>query len=522
MWLSRALTISLGLVLMPVLFHHFPSDGLGAWLLLAQAGGIVSFLDFGITSVLTRRLAFASVAREGDAPGECQMRLAELIAAAKLLYRFAAALAFAVSLGVGWWFLARIGLRHEVLGQARTAWAILCVGYAVGLSGGLWSASVWGLGHMTSASVVTTVCGLATLAAQVASVLLGGGMVTLALVALAGSLTQRWALFQVLRRREPALLMARGQPRRAVMAELVTPSLKYWVTEIGAVLLLRTDQLFIAGLHETWRIPAYYAAYSLVYNMAMVAMAVGDVSFVQISRLWRDGAIPAAHALVLRNTRVALALVLSGAATMAVIGESAITVWLGAGHFIGAPVLLTFCLMLVLFVQQSLMFGFARATEHEAFAGCYLTAGVLNIGLTWALASWFGLPGVALATLVAQALTTTWFVPASALRRLRIAWRDYAVQVQLPAVSVGGLTYLVVWCATYRISPDWAMQRLTAGAGAGIFAMCAGFWILIFDATTRTQVRGGAVRVTRRLRAYLPRRHTAERGTRAEVHSTND
>ena len=67
--MSRVLTISLNLLLMPVLFNHFPSDKLGTWLLLGQVGAIVCFLDFGITNVLTRRVAFASVTRAGDGPG---------------------------------------------------------------------------------------------------------------------------------------------------------------------------------------------------------------------------------------------------------------------------------------------------------------------------------------------------------------------------------------------------------------------------------------------------------------------
>ena len=488
MWLSRVLTMSLSLLLMPILFRNFESQSLGTWLLLGQVGAIVSFLDFGITNVLTRRVAFAGVAQPGDGDSSRLTRLAELLAAARVLYRVAATVGFVVPVCAGWFLLADIGLDDALLQQARVAWTILCAGYAVALSGGLWSASIWGLGHMTAASVVSTICGIAALASQVAAVLLGGRMATLAVIVLVSSLVQRWLTLRVLRKREPSLAVIRAKARWSIIVELVAPSLKYWFTEIGAVMLLRTDQLFIAGFHETARIPTYYAAYSLVYNMAMVAMAVGEVSFVHVSRLWRQGAIATAKALVVRNTRIALALMLSGAATMAVIGDAVIAVWLGSGHFVGYPILLTFCGMLVLFVQQSLMFGFSRATEYEAFATCYLVAGLLNIALTWILADWFGLPGIALATLVAQLVTTNWFVPRTALRRLQIPWTDYVRDVALPAAGVASLAYLAAWCATHAFTLLSPLQRVAVGGTAACMAMSAGFWVLVFGATTRLHI----------------------------------
>jgi len=36
-WLSRGITILLGLILLPVLFRHLPREELGVWLLLGQS-----------------------------------------------------------------------------------------------------------------------------------------------------------------------------------------------------------------------------------------------------------------------------------------------------------------------------------------------------------------------------------------------------------------------------------------------------------------------------------------------------
>lgn len=500
MWASRSASIVANLVLLPVLFHHLSGDALGTWLLLGQAAAFMGFMDFGISNVLVRRIAFASVPQTGDGPGTRDARLAELVATAKPLYCFATALAFAVGLCGGWAFLGRVSLSDGMLASARVAWAVLCVGQAVSLSGGLWSAALVGLGSVSAAAVLASLSGLLTLTALAITVLSGGGIESLAVVVLIGNVVQRWATLRVLGRREPLLLALRGRWDRSMLGALLVPALKYWLTEIGAVLLLRTDQFFIAGFQNPAQIPSYYAGYTLMYNIAVVSMAAGDASFVYVSRLWGEGRLGEARALVVRSARIGLALILTGAAVMASIGDAVIAVWLGPGHFVGRPVFLTFCVMVALFVQQSLMFGFSRATEHEVYAPCYLAAGALNIVITWVLVGPLGLLGVALGTLSAQMLTTNWYVPVVGLRRLRIAWRSYAAQVLLPAGGAAGLTYGAVWWATHGIAGGRSVERVLVGSMVGAVAMGAGFWALIFDAEMRDQVGRRMALLVRRLR----------------------
>ena len=497
MWASRAAGVIANLLLLPVLFRHLPGDALGTWLLLGQAGALLGFLDFGMSNVLMRRVAFTSVPQGSEDPAARAQRLVALMAPAKLLYRGAAVIAVALGLGAGWVFLGRVGLSAELRGAARVAWTLLCLSQAVNLSGGLWSAALAGLGHVAASAAVGSVNGLLTLTALAITALAGGGIQSLALVALAGSLVQRWATLQLVLRKEPSLRALPCRWDRSAADALLVPALKYWVTELGAVLLLRTDQFFIAGFRSPAQIPTYYAGYTLIYNMAMVAMAVGDASVVYVSRLWSEGRADAARILVLRGLRTGLALILSGAAVMFWIGDAVLGVWLGPGHFVGWPVFLTFCAMLALFVQQSLLFGFSRATEHEVYAPCYLAAGALNVLITWALIGPLGLLGVALGTLFAQMLTTNWFVPVTALRRLGIAGDAYLKQAVAPAAAAAVLTCAAVWAATHGIASGHLLVRVATGSAAGAAAMAVGFWAVILDAEMRGQVLR-RVRITAR------------------------
>ena len=78
-WFSRAVSILLGLFLMPVLFRHLGREELGVWLLLGQSWAILGILDLGLSATLTRRIAFAvgkRMATSADASNDqdaCEM-----------------------------------------------------------------------------------------------------------------------------------------------------------------------------------------------------------------------------------------------------------------------------------------------------------------------------------------------------------------------------------------------------------------------------------------------------------------
>lgn len=484
-WLSRVVTIALNLFLLPVMFHHLSKSELGTWLLLLQAGTIVQFMDFGLTNIMNRRIAIAS----GSAAPGSSASVDDLMASGRLLFRVAAVAVFLLTAAGGWALMPRLALDPGTLLAARLAWLVLCVGYGVNLASNTWSAAVQGLGYIAAASVVVTTVGACTAVGQLVAVTAGGGIVGLSVAALFGSLAQRWVLWRLLRERRPDLLEGRRSARRDVSVALLRPALAYWLTEIGAVLLLRTDQFFIAGFQDPSRIPAYYAAYSLVFNLAGVALAVGDAACVFLSRTWREDDPRASHPLVLRNARIGLALMGGGVAVMAAVGEAVIDLWLGPGHFVGRPVLLVFCAMLTLYVQQSLLLNFSRATENESYAVCYLVAGALNVAITYLLAEPMGLLGIALGTLVAQILSTNWFVPRSALRRLGIAWSAYARDVALPAAGVFGATFLCALLATSAVAPGTALAQVLAGCAAGGTGMAVSFWFLVLDRDMRLRVR---------------------------------
>jgi O-antigen/teichoic acid export membrane protein len=94
------------------------------------------------------------------------------------------------------------------------------------------------------------------LLAQIAAVLLGGGLITLAAIAAFGALGSRFAVLAFMRRKEPGLFTVQGRWDRALFHDMLRPALKAWATGLGAFLILRTDQYFIAYYKGADNIPS--------------------------------------------------------------------------------------------------------------------------------------------------------------------------------------------------------------------------------------------------------------------------
>ena len=488
---SRFITAGLGLVLMPVLFRHLGQEDLGLWFLLAQSGTFLGLMDFGAGPTLTRRIALVK-GRSGGDPSvalnhETRTEIADLIATGRVVYRVLAALVFALSWSLGLFFLRSLPLHQATSRAVWVAWTIICISYSVNTWAGVWSCLLSGIGYVGWDALIGTAVTALTLIGQIVAVLCGGGLIALAAVSTAGGLLSRYGTLLFVRRRNPELFEITGSPRRRHIRELAALSVRVWLTSLGAFLVLKTDQYFIAYFRGAADIPAYQAAYQLVANVYVLAISFAGSSSVFVSQLWQAGEIGYVQEIVRRNVRIGLGIMVSGVAVLGSCGKEIVQLWLGPGHFVGYPVLLVFCVMLTLEAQHVILAASSRATEDEPFAACALAAGLLNLVFTWVLVQRIGLLGVALGTCLAQLFTSNWFAVMKGLRRLRLDFAGYAREVSHVAYLAVPVTVLS-WGIARAVAPvgpigSVAASSLVAGVGFTVF-----LWVAVLEKPQRARV----------------------------------
>jgi len=462
---------------MPVLFRTLPKEELGAWLLLGQSWAILGVLDFGFGVTLTRRIAFAK-GKSGSDPKEAlseatRTEIADLVATGLRIYRLLAIIAFFIAFGLGFLYLRSLTLEAVSLGSVWTAWGILCLSQALTVWATPWTCLLQGVGYVGWDAILASFVNTLTLTGQIIVALLDGGMVGLAIVAACGALLQRIVILGFARRKRSELFRFHGRWQGNTFREMVPLAGRAWLTAIGMILVLNTDQFFIAKLQGAEKLPAYRAAYIILLNFNMLAVAMSAASSVFIAHLWQTGNIAEIQRIVNRNLRFGLFIMAAGGGCILGLGDAFFNLWLGPGNFVGYPILVVFSLLLLFEAQCYITTTASRATEDEAFAGWAVGAGLLKLVLSLCLGRSFGLLGIATATLVAQLVTNHWFMLFRGLRRLRIRFRVYTLNVLLPVSGLLFSTTLLVWLLRSVIANDPPWRVVLAGLFTSVLLFSA-------------------------------------------------
>ena len=484
-WFSRVVTIVLSLVVMPVLFHHLAKEELGVWLLLAQTSALLFALDFGLSATLMRRIALAK-GKSGSDPSaplneETLREIADLVESGRRLFLGLAITTFLISSVSGFVYLQWLHLTTLSLPVVWTAWGVLCLSQSFGVWAQVWNCLLAGVGYVGWDAVLGSLVTTVTLLVQIAALFLGGGLVALATAAAIGLFAQRFLLLGFARSRRPELFQIRGKFDVRAVRSMISPSLRSWVTGIGILMVLNTDQFFIASLSGAAQIPAYRAAYLVLYNLNIMSVTVAGASAVFISHLWQAGQIAEVHRIVVRNLRFGLGIMAAGGACILVLGPRLFDVWLGAGNFIGHPILIIFFVLLFLEAHCFVITLGSRATEDEAFAPWALGAGVLKLTLSAVLGARYGLVGIASSALIAQLFTNHWYMVYRGLKRLQISLESHLMNVVLPVAGLFVVVAIAVWLplAGNLFANGWPTV-LASSAIAGII-LAAFIWLFVLE-----------------------------------------
>ena len=453
-WIGRCVGIISSLLLTPILFRYMGKEELGLWYLLGNSQAFLGLLGMGIVPTLTRRIAFArgksGVNLDAEMTLESKQEIGDWVVTGRIILQWLAIAVFFIAWLSGYGLIRELKLEQVSPNTVFWAWTLMCVGYSIGVWQSYLGCWLQGIGYIGWDSLIGTILTILTIATNIIAVLMGGGLLTLAIISVVSGLIQRFVFIGFIRWRKPDLLKVKGRWKSEYARSLIKPALLCWVTDLGAFLILRTDAYFISLLKGVDNLPQYQASYSLVSNLYVISISMASASAVFVSQAWQAGNLALVQQLTLRNARIGLSLMAVGAGFVMSIGQDLISIWLGNGNFIGYNVLLVFCVMITLETQHVILVLSSRATEDEMYAVSALSSGILNLIFTWFLIKPLGLLGVAMGTMLAQILTNNWYAVYRPMVRLKLNFKDYLSQV------VSWWAFLVV--TSYSLS--WMSKQI--------------------------------------------------------------
>jgi O-antigen/teichoic acid export membrane protein len=471
-YLRMMISMVIVFMLTPYIISKLGIEVYGLWAIALSIAGLAGLMDFGFATAAVKYVAESVGANDRIRRNSIISTLFyAYIAIALLALTLVALLSFA---GTGWMPFAKVtGNVAEV--DFTTVLIILGMGVALSLPASVFKAAVIGCGRMDIANLV-----------ELAVVLLNAGLIVLLLESGYGIQGLAWAaafnlsatailLIPVAYRLLPEFSISISLISTPMLRELLSFSCYAFIANIAVLAILRLDTLVIGAFLPLaavaiYAVAAKVAEYVLLLNkqfsnalMPLISQAKGGSDSATICRVLLDG------------TRFLLALALPFIALLYLYAPEIFAVWLGNEFDDSIPLLR---ILLIAVLCSTLQLNAANVLgmtgNHRFVAFTMLSAALVNFGLSISLVLVWGLPGVAMATLIAAFFIEMAIMLPRACRSLDITLSHFFTSSVLPALKPVILMLLIAVPLSISFVADSLLLVLIQAGG------CALIYGLIF------------------------------------------
>jgi O-antigen/teichoic acid export membrane protein len=482
----------IGMLMLPFNLQHLGAAQYGLWILVGSLTVHFSILDMGYGGSTVKFVAQYRAHHDARALNEIASTLFYIFAAAGLVaYGAAAVLAFNLE------HLFEISAAQAELGK----WLLLIVALHVafnfpfsifgGITSGFQRHDINNMVSLTTAVVVAIV--------NVAILLAGYGLVTLVAATTAVRISayfiyrlNAYKVFPDLRIR-PSLFCRRRL--REVTGFSIYAAIINWAYKLN----YQIDGLIIGAFIGSAAVSVWAVAERIINGTQRLTNQFNGVLFPIIVDRDQRARREQLQQILLQGTRLSLMMVLPISAALVLLAEPLVRAWVGPAMLGAVPVIQILAIVVAIRVGNAsgtiLLKG---AGEIRQLAIVNIATGVANIVLSALLVQRYGLPGVAIGTLIPIAFSSVFILYPSACRLiglpLRRAIAEAIVPPLWPALVVG-----VLLLGARSISSGTLLAVMLQAAAAGLVYLAL-FFAVAINRDDREMYLGKLLQLARRVR----------------------
>jgi Na+-driven multidrug efflux pump len=442
-YLRFALSIVVGILLVPFVLDQVGIRLYGYWLASGELLAYAAMADFGVLAIVPWLVADAD--GRGDRQAIRRLLSTGLFAALvlSLIYLALVVLLWQIAPGV-------LRLSAEERAAIAGPLALLAGATAIVLPLRIASAALMGLQDVKVFGALTTSAWALDVALTVILLLQGYGLYALAIGAAIPSLVTGILAIVRLRSIAPDLATGWPWPFRADIARMFREGLGVWLANWGWRLTVATDGIVLATLGAPTLITSLAMTGKLPHLLTNMSWVPGDSSMVGLANLAGEDRPERVNDAVTAIFRVYLGLAGAGACAVLAANGAFVGAWVGADLFAGLQVTV---ILAALMIVATLVHGAAAIASvlgmRMRVGLATLVAGVLQVALAFVLARRLGLLGVPLAALCIQAaallpflvrtLARTGFGMRAMIGDLLWPWALRSVPLMVVCVTLGHL-----------------------------------------------------------------------------------
>jgi O-antigen/teichoic acid export membrane protein len=339
------------------------------------------------------------------------------------------------------------------------------------------------------------------------ALLLGGGIIGVAVANLAATIITYVASVLVAKRVAPGFMAVAVRPDWARARRLVRFSRSVAMVQVAIGLQSRLDTVVIAVALPVRLVAPYNFGMTMANGIGTVTDQFAKVVLplaAQIGVANEEGAL---RRLFLASTRLTMAITFAVGLPIAVLGGPILGIWVGRGFsgYGGVVALLALAAIVDLpsYPAAAVLQGIER---HGPIAWMALASGVVNLALSIALVGPYGIKGVAAATLLASAVEITLLVVPYAARVLGVSLREFSAEVLLPLAPPAALLVGALFGAQAILAAT-TFPRLVLVAGIPVIIYALVYAAFGASSTERDAYRSAAAAALRLPATLRARRH---------------
>ncbi|MBP7693801.1 MAG: oligosaccharide flippase family protein, partial [Anaerolineales bacterium] len=438
------------------------ADDYGLWALIGSLAAYGGLLDLGIASAVSKYIA------EYRARGDVT-QAQRLVATALGLYTALGGLALLLSVVAAPWVPVWFGLSAGLAARAQTMALLTGVGVALGLPSAITYAILRGLQRFELVNILSIVGVTLTAVSMLVVIQLGGGVVGLTAVAIPLELGMQVAAVWLIRRAAPELRLSWRDLDWKLLRPVASFSSALLVLNVATQVKTKTDEIVIGAFLPI----AAVTPYSLARRLSEIPQLLSDqmvkVLMPLASQLSAADDQGRLRQLYLLSSRLTLGIAIPLAVGLIVLAEAFLTVWVGARYAEAAGLLIVLTCAGVFTISQmpagSILQGTAR---HRRLALLALGSALLNLVLSVVLVRPFGVMGVALGTLIPNALEAFGLIMPYAMRLHGVTARTAVAEIFWPALAPAVPMAVVVVGLREWLQPANYFTLLLVGLTGGL------------------------------------------------------
>ena len=462
---------------MPFLVHRLGDRVYGYWSLVAAVLGYYGLLDLGIVTAVQYHVAKSL----GTDNHESANR--------------AISTAFYIFAGLGLLILAITVLLCSFAGLIisnpadahlfRTVLLLMGIGFALGFPGRAFVGAICAHLRLDLCAAVGIAVLVLRTALIVAIIDRGGGIVSLASIALFSEIVAYIAYYFVLRKIQPDLRISLAFASRATLKHLFGYSGYALMVQISDQLRFFIDGWMVGIFVSVAAVTHYAIASRLTQSFLALIIALLGILSPWFSQLWGSSDLQGIRRVFIFGTKVSAAISTIVAASLILYGRPFIVAWMGPSYLDAYwPLVLLVAAIYLDVAQQPSVAYLYGVSRHRFLAWLTIAEAMANVALSIYWARRYGMIGVALGTLLPIVFAKCIIQPVYVCRTLKLSPATYYLNLLVRSASGPALTSVLVWALLFRsatFSKIWTVCFVIAAQAV----VCA--LVSFFSAFTREE-----------------------------------